>query len=84
MKINKINQRAYVESITTAEPGGRNKLLIEQLVALTTATWDGDLISKTARSELVRRGLAARGGNGFTVITPAGLDFLSGIKIISP
>lgn len=57
---------------------------IEQLIQLTQVTWDGDLISKQARTNLVTLGFSVRGGNGFNVITPSGLDFLAREGVISP
>ena len=48
---------------------------LEQLEQLKTVTWDGNLISKTARDALVKKGLAVR-ENGWQVITPLGIQKL--------
>ncbi len=48
---------------------------LEALRQLRTATWDGNLISKTARSELVHRGFAVK-WNGWQVISAEGLAIL--------
>ena len=53
-----------------------------QLVQLITATWDGDLISKRHRDELVKVGLV-ESVNGWNIITPDGLKLLDLIKVIS-
>lgn len=48
-------------------------LELEQLEALWIVTWDGDLISKSARSHLITLGLARRAPEGYTVLTDDGL-----------
>jgi len=48
---------------------------LDQLHQLLTVTWDGNLISKTARDELVKNGLASR-VQGFNYITEAGIKTL--------
>jgi len=48
---------------------------LEQLKQLTSVTWDGNLISKTARDELVKTGLVAR-VKGFNYITEDGIKTL--------
>lgn len=60
------------------------KLEKEQALQLLQATWDGDLISKAARSALVERGLATRGGNGFNILTASGLDALASSGDLHP
>lgn len=55
----------------------------EQLVQILRITWDGDLISKGYRDDLVKEGLAAQGA-GYNIITPAGIKFLADKKIITP
>jgi hypothetical protein len=45
--------------------------------------WDGDLISKEARSEFVRLGWVARGG-GYNVITKAGTDAIAALHLTPP
>ena len=44
-------------------------------------TWDGNVPSKSGRDELVRMGLAARGGNGWQWLTSIGMEacFANGI-----
>ena len=59
----------------------KSKTRIEQLQQLTTVTWDGDLISKTDRDELVKCGFAKR-VLGWNYITEEGirtLVFLGGL-----
>jgi len=56
------------ESFSTAEE-------LEAMEQLTTATWDGDLISKTFRDRMVEYGYAVR-SSGWNVITPAGIRYL--------
>lgn len=48
---------------------------LEQLTQLRNATWDGNLISKTARSALYKKGLITR-FNGWQVVTKEGLAVL--------
>lgn len=50
--------------------------LLESLMQLTQLTSDGDLISKTERDELVKKGLAIR-SDGFNIITQEGIAVLS-------
>ena len=59
--------------------GKRNYM--EQLVQLTTVTWDGDLICKSDRDELVKCGYAEK-INGFNLITANGIIALSNLGII--
>jgi len=49
--------------------------MIEQLNQLKEATWDGNLISKTHRDELVKMGLADR-AHGWNYITGKGIEYL--------
>lgn len=51
----------------------------EQLSQLITATWDGNLISKHDRDELVIDGYVCR-GSGFNVVTPKGIKLLDELK----
>lgn len=60
--------------------GGR----IEQLIQLLRIVWDGDIISKSDRDELVIRGLAQRINGGFNLITEKGVEYLSDLGIIHP
>ena len=57
------------------------KSYIEQLAQLTTLTWDGDLICKPHRDELVKAGYAER-INGFNLITANGILVLNNLGII--
>lgn len=54
---------------------------IAQLCQLLTATWDGDLIAKPHRDELVRVGYAVR-GNGWNIITLEGIDALRKLNLL--
>lgn len=56
---------------------------IEQLKQLATVTWDGNLISKSNRDELVKSGLATR-FNGWNWITLEGVRTLENIAILRP
>lgn len=53
---------------------------IEQLEQLKTATWDGNLISKSCRDRLKEYGYCTKNSTGWNVITPAGLDCLEALK----
>ena len=54
---------------------------LEQLQQLLTATWDGNLISKSDRSELVKSGLAAR-AQGWNFITADGIRMLDNLGML--
>lgn len=54
---------------------------LAQLMQLTTATWDGDLLCKGERDELVKRSLAERTG-GFSVINRNGLQYLDDLGLL--
>ncbi len=57
---------------------------IEQLFLLFKgATWDGDLISKLHRDELVKAGLAER-KRGYNFITGKGIEYLLDLGIVHP
>jgi len=56
---------------------------IEQLKLLTKVTWDGDLISKSDRDELVKEGLAVQ-KHGWNFISPEGIDVLHKLGILRP
>lgn len=56
---------------------------IEQLEQLRTATWDGDLVSKSCRDELVKYGYSTKSAHGWNIITPAGLDCLHALNRLS-
>jgi hypothetical protein len=48
---------------------------IEQLIQLTKVTWDGNLISKSARNNLVKCRYVKQ-VNGWNFITPTGIKIL--------
>ncbi len=53
----------------------------DQLKQLMTATWDGDLMSKTDRTALVELGFIAR-HNGYNFITEKGIQAALDLKLI--
>ncbi len=55
---------------------------LDQLTQLTTATWDGDLISKADRDSLVKDGLAIR-KSGWNIISGKGIELLNLINVLS-
>lgn len=56
----------------------------EQLLLLFRGvTWDGDLISKSDRSFLVKAGLAEQ-IRGYNLITPKGVQYLLDLGIVRP
>lgn len=55
--------------------------MIEQLQQLCTVTWDGNLIAKSYRDELVKAKLAARFA-GYNFITPKGLTYLIELRLL--
>jgi len=56
---------------------------IEQLKLLLTATWDGNLISKDARDNLVKSGLAQR-AFGYNWVTEKGVEYLVNLRLLVP
>lgn len=56
---------------------------IAQLKQLLTATYDGNLIGKPYRDDLVRMGLVDR-GHGYNFITADGIRLLLDLKEIRP
>lgn len=56
---------------------------VEQLQQLTCLTWDGDLISKTERTRLVKSGLACQMNNGWNLITAKGVEYLENLGFIA-
>jgi hypothetical protein len=60
-----------------------NQPLMGQLQQLTHLTFDGDLIGKSHRDELVKSGLAYR-YNGWNLITKEGIEYLERLKFIHP
>lgn len=61
--------------------GTSRKGLIEQLLQLTSLIWDGDLISKEHRDQLVSCGYAYRFG-GYSIITAEGVDVIAKLRLI--
>jgi predicted transcriptional regulator len=60
-----------------------NQPMIAQLQQLTSLTWDGDLIGKSYRDELVKSGYAQRFNGGWNIITAEGVKLLSNLQFIS-
>lgn len=56
---------------------------IEQLKQLATCTFDGDLIGKSERDELVKSGLAQR-GYGWNWLTEKGVEYLHNLGLLKP
>lgn len=56
---------------------------IEQLKQLLTVTWDGNLIGKDYRDDLVRSGLAER-GFGYNWLTAKGVEYLTTLRLLVP
>ena len=56
---------------------------LEQLIHLTKATFDGDLISKTGRDELHKAELVER-CQGWNFITAKGIQLLVDLGILRP
>lgn len=56
--------------------------MIEQLQALCMLTWDGNLISKDARTALVKAGLAQQFEGGFNLITAKGIQYLYDLHLL--
>ena len=56
---------------------------VECLSQLRSATWDGNLISKDIRTELVQIGMAER-WNGWTFITKLGIIVLHTLGMLKP
>ena len=56
---------------------------LEQLRQLRNATWDGNLISKDARTFLARHGLVVR-FNGWQVVSKEGLAILETLGELKP
>lgn len=54
---------------------------IEQLKQLANCTWDGNLISKDYRDELVKAGLAQR-GYGWNWLTEKGVEYLVNLNLL--
>lgn len=55
----------------------------EQLKQLMTITWDGNIIDKQTRDELINRGLAQR-KEGWTWLTDKGVDYLITLHVLVP
>jgi hypothetical protein len=71
-----IQAKLYFKELSTQS-------LVEQLQQLTCLTWDGDLIGKSNRDELVKVGLAQR-FNGWNLITEKGVKYLQDLGFIHP
>jgi len=56
--------------------------MIEQLQCLCMLTWDGNLISKSHRDELVKAGLAQRFEGGYNLITAKGVQYLYDLRLL--
>ena len=59
-----------------------DKRRIEQLFYLLQPKWDGDLICKQSQARLVKCGYAVA-HEGWTLITPKGLDVLLNLGLLS-
>jgi hypothetical protein len=59
-----------------------NQPLVAQLQQLTELTWDGDLIGKDYRDDLVKKELALR-INGWNIITEKGIVYLETLGFIT-
>ena len=57
--------------------------MLEQLKQLLTVTWDGNLISKKYRDDLVESGLAER-QSGYNFLTAKGVKYLIDLKELKP
>lgn len=68
----------YYEKRPSSQP------IIAQLCQLTHLTWDGDLISKTDRDNLVHSGYAQRFNGGWNLITENGINYLQSGGFINP
>jgi hypothetical protein len=65
------------------EPMPTETTFFEQLKQLATATWDGHLISKEARTRLVNAGYAQQ-AEGWNWLTKAGLEVLIHLGVLKP
>lgn len=59
-----------------------NQSLVAQLQQLTPLTWDGELIGKSLRTDLVNQGLAQRINGGWNLITSADVEYLEKLGFI--
>lgn len=58
---------------------------IEQLMQIFNgAIWDGDLISKADRDELVKASLVQRAHSGYNIITPKGVEYVVDLGLVKP
>ena len=72
------------EHVETQPHAGQGTGYIEQLKQLFNGVrWDGDLLSKHHRNELVKNGLAAK-ANGWNLITEKGVTYLEELGLIQP
>lgn len=56
---------------------------VEQLVQLKTVTWDGNLMSKSYRDDLVKAELAQR-KEGWNWLTKKGVEYLVDLGLLRP
>ena len=56
---------------------------IEQLKQLATCTWDGNLISKGDRDELLKSGLTHY-HRGWNWLSPKGIEYLLDLGLLKP
>ena len=61
-----------------------DQAVIAQLQQLTHLTFDGDLIGKSVRDELVKAEYAQTVKGGWNIITPKGIEYLEGLGFIHP
>lgn len=78
MDITKVNWGALThkeaQDIWNSLSGAEKDVLMQ----LREVTWDGNLVSKVGRSELVRKGLATQ-YEGYQVVSPKGLILLESL-----
>lgn len=57
---------------------------VEQLKQLLRIVWDGDLVSKADRDELVNRGYVIRTNGGYNIATKEGIEYLHSNGYLHP
>ena len=82
-KLNYTDMASYSNFYQT-DAAANSKGRLEQLLQLLRIVWDGDIIDKTERDELIKSGLAQKAEGGFNLITPKGIQYLSELGIIHP
>ena len=60
-----------------------NQPLVAQLQQLTCLTWDGDLIGKSYRDDLVKKELAIRVKGGWNIVSEKGIEYLETLGFIA-